>query len=275
MKNWQKQIPVYALLLFFVVVALFPFYWMTITSFKTFQEMYGLTTTFWPKTFTLEHYRVLLGDSQLLKTYQNSLVVTLAAVAIGLAISSIAAYALVRLDFRGKTIIGSLVLFVYLITPAILVIPLYQLLVNLRLDNTLWALIVSFPTRTVPFCTWLLMGYFKNIPKEIEESAMIDGCGRLKAFFKIVIPVCTPAFAAAAIFIFIMSWQMFLYPLVFVTTESKMLLPVYIKSLILGDVMKWGQLMAAAVIVTAPVIVLFVFVQRWIVGGLASGAVKG
>lgn len=274
-KTRQKQILTYAVLILFVIVALFPFYWITISSFKAFREMYSATPTFLPKNFIWDHYKVLLTDLQLLITYKNSAIVTLSTIAIGLAISSVAAYALVRFEFLGRALIASSVLFVYLIPPAVLVIPLHQLLSKIGLYDSLWALIVSFPTRAVPFCTWLLMGYFKSIPREIEESAKIDGCGKLRTFFHITIPLCAPAFAAAGIFIFIMSWQLFLYPLVFVTSESKMLLPVYIKGLILGDIMKWGQLMAAAVITTVPVIILFVFIQKYIARGLLTGAVKG
>jgi multiple sugar transport system permease protein len=186
-----------------------------------------------------------------------------------------AAYALARMKFAGAFLITGGILMSYLMPPSILVIPLHQLLSKMGLIDSLWSLLASYPTRAIPFCTWLLIGYYKTIPRELEEAAMIDGASRTRSFLTIIVPLCLPGFVATGAFNFVTSWAMFLYPLVFISSDSKQLLPVFIKGLILGDVMKWGQLMAAATLTTAPVIIMFMFFQRHIAGGFTAGSVKG
>jgi ABC-type glycerol-3-phosphate transport system permease component len=168
-----------------------------------------------------------------------------------------------------------LILILYLIPPALLFIPLYRVLAELGATNTVGSLILSYPTFTVPFCTWLLIGFFKSLPKELEESALVDGASRTTALTRVLLPLAAPGIVASAIFAFTLSWNEFLYALVFIQDERAITVPVGLNLLIYGDVFHWGQLMAASVITTIPVVALYMFIHRWMVEGLASGSVKG
>jgi len=265
----------YTTLFVFVGIALFPFYWIAISSFKGFEETFATPPTFWPQKFAWQNYTALLKDHVFLITFWNSVLVATVTTIFSLVCSMFAAYALARIKFVGAFVITAAILVSYLMPPSILLIPLHYLLSQMGLIDSLWSLLVSYPTRAIPFCTWLLIGYFKTIPRELEEAAMIDGASRTRSFLTIVVPLCLPGFVATGAFNFVTSWAMFLYPLVFISSDSQQVLPVFITGLILGDVMKWGQLMAAATLTTAPVIVLFMFFQRHIAGGFTAGSVKG
>jgi multiple sugar transport system permease protein len=265
----------YAILLALLLVVLFPFYWMTITSFKDETQMRSLASMFWPRPFVADNYAHLVGKTEFLGWYRNSVVVSVSSTLLATAIGTIGAYALARLSFLGRAFLASAVLITYLVPPSILFIPLYAQIRNLGLADSLTGLIVTYPSFTVPFVTWLLMGYFESIPEELEEAAMIDGATRFGAFWRVVLPLAAPGLLAAALYAFTQAWNEFLYALVFITNVKLRTLPVGLSTFITGDVYGWGYLMAGAVLTTLPVIAAYVYLQRYMVEGLTAGSVKG
>jgi multiple sugar transport system permease protein len=265
----------YAILLTLLLIVLFPFFWMTITSFKGENQMRSLASMFWPSPFVRDNYAHLLEKTEFLSWYRNSIVVSVSSTLLATAIGTIGAYALARLRFLGRAFMASAVLITYLVPPSILFIPLYAQIRNLGLADSLTGLIVAYPSFTVPFVTWLLMGYFESIPEELEEAAMIDGATRFGAFRRIVLPLAAPGLLAAALYAFTQAWNEFLYALVFITNVKLRTLPVGLSTFITGDVYGWGYLMAGAVLTTLPVIAAYVYLQRYMVEGLTAGSVKG
>jgi multiple sugar transport system permease protein len=265
----------YAILVVLVLIVLFPFYWMTITSFKNETQMRSLASMFWPRPFVADNYAHLVGKTEFLGWYRNSVVVSVSSTILATAIGTIGAYALARLRFLGRAFMASAVLITYLVPPSILFIPLYAQIRNLGLADSLTGLIVAYPSFTVPFVTWLLMGYFESIPEELEEAAMIDGATRFGAFRRVVLPLAAPGLLAAALYAFTQAWNEFLYALVFITNVKLRTLPVGLSTFITGDVYGWGYLMAGAVLTTLPVIAAYVYLQRYMVEGLTAGSVKG
>jgi multiple sugar transport system permease protein len=265
----------YAILVTLLLIVLFPFYWMTITSFKDETQMRSLASMFWPRPFVADNYAHLVGKTEFLGWYRNSVVVSVSSTLLATAIGTIGAYALARLSFLGRAFMASAVLIIYLVPPSILFIPLYAQIRNLGLADSLTGLIVAYPSFTVPFVTWLLMGYFESIPEELEEAAMIDGATRFGAFRRVVLPLAAPGLLAAALYAFTQAWNEFLYALVFITNVKLRTLPVGLSTFITGDVYGWGYLMAGAVLTTLPVIAAYVYLQRYMVEGLTAGSVKG
>jgi multiple sugar transport system permease protein len=259
----------------FLLVILVPFWWITSMSFKTYEQIQFATSIYVPNPFTWENYRGLWTDTRFPLWLRNSLVTALVVTATTTVIASLGGYAVARLRFPGRESVASLILILYLIPPALLFIPLYRVLAELGATNHLSSLFLSYPTFTVPFCTWLLIGFFKALPDELEEAALIDGAGRMTAFVRVLLPLAAPGLVASAIFAFTLSWNEFLYALVFIQDEKAITVPVGLNLLIYGDVFHWGQLMAASVITTVPVVALYVFIHRWMVEGLVAGSVKG
>ncbi|OGO28541.1 MAG: hypothetical protein A2Z16_17570 [Chloroflexi bacterium RBG_16_54_18] len=194
---------------------------------------------------------------------------------LSLILSVFAAYSLTRLKFRGAESMAKAVLFLYLLPPALLFIPLYVMLSRLGILNSLWALLLTYPTFVLPFCTWLLMGYFKTIPEELEDAARIDGCSRLQVLYLIVLPLAIPSLVTAVTFSLAEIWREYLYASVFINSDKLRLIQVGVASLRVGDTMLWGLIMAGAVISTIPPVLLYVFLQRYIIQGMTAGAVKG
>jgi multiple sugar transport system permease protein len=265
----------YAVLVTLALVVLFPFYWMTITSFKSEEQMRSVVSMFWPKPIVTENYRQLLSKTDFAAWYGNSVFVAVSSTLVATGVGTIGAYALARLRFFGRGFMASATLITYLVPPSILFIPLYAQMRNLGLANSLAGLIAAYPSFTVPFVTWLLMGYFESIPEELEEAAMIDGATRFGAFYRIVLPLSAPGVLAAGLYAFTQAWNEFLYALVFITDGRLRTLPVGLASFITGDVYGWGYLMAGAVLTTLPVIAAYVYLQRYMVEGLTAGSVKG
>jgi multiple sugar transport system permease protein len=246
---------------------------MTITSFKTEEQMRSLASI-WPSPVVDENY--LLGKTDFVAWYKNSIIVAFSSTFLATAIGTIGAYALARLRFLGRAFMASAVLITYLVPPSILFIPLYAQIRNLGLADSLTGLIAAYPSFTVPFVTWLLMGYFESIPEELEESAMIDGATRFGAFYRIVLPLAAPGLLAAGLYAFTQTWNEFLYALVFITTTPMKTLPVgVVNELIRGDVFFWGSLMAGALLGSVPVALIYSFFVDYYVAGLTAGAVKG
>jgi multiple sugar transport system permease protein len=258
-----------------MIFVLFPFYWVAVTSFKTTPQISARTSIFWPDPTTGEQFRSLIQDTPFLVWFGNSVLVAAVSTAISVAFAALAAYALSRLRFRGAGLMTTAVLIVYLLPGTLLFIPLYQILSEIGLINTYGALISTYPTFLMPFATWVLIGYFRTIPVELEEAAMIDGASRLYAFWRITLPLAMPALLSVSLFAFTTAWNEFLFAFVFITSESLRTLPIGLQSLVVGDILPWGKLMAASLLTAIPVALLYAYAQRYLVEGLTVGAVKG
>jgi len=269
------DVTAYAFLAVLVVLVVFPFYWMTITALKSETQMRSLTSMFWPDPLVIDNFRHLLRQTDFGAWFKNSVTVAVTSTLLATAIGTVGAYGLARLRFRGRAFMSSAVLITYLVPPSILFIPLYAQIRNLGLADSLAGLIAAYPSFTVPFVTWLLMGYFESIPEELEEAAMIDGASRFGAFARIVLPLAAPGVLAAGLYAFTQAWNEFLYALVFITDVKLRTLPVGLSSFITGDVYGWGFLMAGAVLTTLPVIAAYIYLQKYMVEGLTAGSVKG
>lgn len=256
---------------------LFPFYWMVLTSFKSLAEVFDYKTLpLWVVNPTLSNYAYLFQKVEFGRWYINSIVITVTTTVFSVAVSIFAGYAIARLNFRGATVAGVLVFITYLVPKTLLFVPLAQVLNNIGLLGNLSALALAYPTFLIPFCTWLLTGYFRTVPIDPEECAMVDGCSRLGAALRITLPMAIPGVLTAAIFSFTLSWNELLYAMVFVTGESNKTLPVgLINSLAQRDFFNWGPLMAGATLASIPVAILYFFFMDKFVGGLTAGAVKG
>lgn len=269
------RIPMWIALGALCLFAVAPMYWMFITAFKTDLQQQVRDFILWPHPWTFIQFQDLLTQNPFLTWYRNTLIVAAGSTLLGVGLSALAAYAMARLRFRGaQGLLGGLLL-TYIMPGALLFIPLYQIFSALHLVNSLWSLIVAYPTFTVPFACWLLMGYFRGISPEIEESALVDGASRFQAFYRIVLPLATPALLAVALFTLTNAWNEFLFAYVFITNNQLMTLPVGMQSMIVGDTVGWGQLMAAAVLVSVPVVIFYGYAQRFLVEGLSMGALKG
>jgi len=275
-KFWWR-IASHLLLIPFLVFALFPFYHMALTSLKTDRELYDRNAV--PLLIrqgpTLEHYTKLLWETAFLTWTKNSLLVTILATALSVVVGTIAAYALARLRFFGVSSFGTGIFVTYLVPTSLLFLPLAQVVNWLGLADSKWALVVTYPTFLVPFCTWLLMGYFRTVPKEVEECAMVDGATRIQALWRIVLPIAVPGLVCAALFAFTLSWNEFIYALTFTSSSDEITSSVGITTeLIRGDIYFWGSLMAGAVLGSVPIVILYVFFLDYYVSGLTAGAVK-
>jgi multiple sugar transport system permease protein len=268
----------YANLLPFIFFALFPFYFMLITSFKSNAELYSLKSVpLWiQKGVIVDHYRYLFFRTEFLIWIKNSLIISVAATSISLVISILAGYSIARLRSPGVSSFGTAVFITYLVPPTLLFLPLSQVVVWLGIADSIWALIVTYPTFLVPFSTWLLMGYFRTIPREIEECALVDGATRMQTLLRIVLPMAIPGIVCVVLFSFTLTWNEFIYALTFVSQSSQKTAIVGVTAdLIRGDIYYWGSLMAGAVLASVPVVAGYVIFLDYYVSGLTAGAVKG
>ncbi|WP_405428356.1 ABC transporter permease subunit [Micromonospora sp. NBC_00617] len=259
-------------LLFFV---LGPLYWIGVTAFKSEGQVVMRTDDLWPTPWTTEQFSALFANQPFGRWYLNTLLVSAASTAVALVCAALAGYALARLRFRGAQGFTVTVLLTYVMPGALLFIPLYQMLIGARLTDSLWSLVVTYPTFTLPFATWLLVGYFSSIPVELEEAALVDGCSRIQAFGRVVLPLAKPGLLAVALFTLTNAWNEFLFAFVFITKDEYKTLPVGMQSMIAGDVVPQGQLAAASLLVSIPVVIMYALGQRFLTEGLTAGAVKG
>ena len=261
----------------YLVVVLFPFYWMVITTFKRDNDLYNLTgVPFWFKESpTLSHIQLLLNDTMFLTWLKNSLFIGVAVVIITLVLGLPAAYGLARLRFFGNQTLSTAMFLSYLIPPALLFLPLSQVVRKIGFVDSIWSLILVYPSFTLPFCTWLLMGFVRTVPAEIEESAQLDGCTRFQTFRLIVIPVIVPGIITAGIFAFTLTYQEFIYALTFISASANKTISYGVTSdLIRGDVFYWGSLMSGALIGAIPVAIVYAFSLDHFIHGLTAGALK-
>jgi len=272
----------YFFLILFAIFFLTPPVYMFITSLKTSAEISAATNPWWVSNPTLSNYIELLTQNQYLVFFRNSAIVSVCVVAITMVISVLAAFALARMKFWGSATLATGVFLTYLIPETLLFIPLFKTFAFIRdaldieLMNHWWTLIILYPTLTVPFCTWIMIGYFASIPKELDEAALIDGATWGQTLTKIFIPVALPGIIAATIFAFTVSWAQFLYPLAFTTSTDQLVLPVgIVTTLIKGDVFNWGQIMTGALLGAAPPLIIYAFLMDYYIAGLTAGATKG
>ena len=268
------RLATYAALVAAALLVLFPIYWMVITSLKLPREIYR-QPSLWPQVFTSVNYSSLIENKGFLTAIVNSFLVAATVTAISLVISSLAAYSMTRFRYRFRGLIGRLILFAYLTPTSLLFIPLSILMAQLRLGNSLYGLILVYLTFSLPLSTWLLQGYFRSVPRELEEQGMIDGLSRLGALFRIVLPLSAPGLAAVAIFTFTGAWNELLLALVLITSENQRTAPLALNYLITSDVLPWGPLMAGAVLSSLPLMLLYFLAQGMMVQGLTAGSVKG
>ena len=269
--NIGRNIALFILLIF----VLFPFYWIVITAFKGNFQIGQRSGIFWPDPWTLEQFDRLFFEEPFFLWFRNSTIVSVVTTALAVVISALGGYALARLKFRGAESMTTALLITYLLPGALMFIPLYGILADLGVIDTRWALILTYPTTMIPFATWLLMGYYRSIPEDLELAAMVDGATRLQAFWYVTLPLTAPALLAVTLFSFTNAWKEFLFAFVFLTSDSLMTLPVGLAQTIFGDIYPWGMLMAASMLISVPVVIFYMFGQRFMVAGLTAGSVKG
>ncbi|MBN9515916.1 MAG: carbohydrate ABC transporter permease [Alphaproteobacteria bacterium] len=272
----------YFFLVLFAIFFLMPPIYMLITSLKTSAEISAATNPWWISNPTLQNYIDLLSQNQFLVFFRNSAIVSICVVILTMTISVIAAFALARMKFWGSATLATGVFLTYLIPETLLFIPLFKMFAwvnevfGVQLMNHWWTMIILYPTLTVPFATWIMIGYFASIPKELDEAALIDGATWMQTLTKIFIPVALPGIIAATIFTFTVAWAQFLYPLAFTTSTSELVLPVgIVTTLIKGDVFNWGQIMTGALLGAAPPLIIYAFLMDYYIAGLTAGATKG
>ena len=272
----------YFFLVLFVIFFLMPPIYMLITSLKSSAEISAVTNPWWVYHPTLSNYTELLTQKTFLTFFKNSIVVSVLVVSLTMVVSVLAAFSLARMKFWGSATLATGVFLTYLIPDTLLFIPLFKTFAwihdatGIELINHWWVLIFLYPTLTVPFCTWIMIGYFSSIPKELDEAALIDGASYLQILTRVFIPVALPGIIAATIFAFTVSWANFLYPLAFTTSADQLVLPVgIVTTLIRGDVYNWGQIMTGALLGAAPPLIIYAFLMDYYISGLTAGATKG
>jgi multiple sugar transport system permease protein len=263
------------LLAVMLVWTLVPFYWMLATSLKKDKEIYGFEATLVPRQPTLQNYTRLFAKTPFVKYLRNSTIVAVGNTLASLVFATLGAYALARLRFPGRALIARGLVFTYLVPPALLFIPLFAVMSALRLIDTHHGLILAYLSFSVPFSTWLLMGYFRSVPVELEEAALVDGCTRLGSLVRVILPMSLPALAVVAFFSFTQSWNEFLYANVFVNSVDVRTVTTGLTLFIVEDVFFWGPMMGASFLSALPPLVLYLVFQRWVVKGLTLGGVKG
>lgn len=258
-----------------LIVALFPIYWMINTSFKSDSEIYAKVPTLIPHHTTGAAYSYLINNINFLSSMKNSLIIAVSVSVFSILIAYPVAYTLSRLKFKGRRIFSKSVLFMYLLPTTVLYIPLYMLVSKMHLTNTIWGLIVIYPTFTLPYVAWILIPHIAAVPKELEEAAKVDGCSRIGTMYKIVFPLALPGIISTTIFTFAMCWGEYMYALVNLTSSQVQTFPLVISGLIYGDMPPWNQLMAGGVLAGIPIIVIYMLASSGLVGGATDGGVKG
>ncbi|MEM2875587.1 MAG: carbohydrate ABC transporter permease [Candidatus Bathyarchaeia archaeon] len=267
----------YIAIVIFLIIELFPVYWLAVGSIKSYDELFNPSVLF-PQKVDLIHFSDQPVEGMMTPAFflqlRNSLIVAVIVGIFTIVISILAAYALARLTFRFSSTFAQIVLFSYLFPGSFLILPIAFMMMQYNLYNTLWSVILIETTLTTPFSIWLLTGYFRSIPKEIEESALIDGCNRLNVIVRIVLPLSVPALIAVFMYVFLQSWNNYLFPLILLGDRSLWTLPIGVASLIGSDIVPWGKMFAMAIVYALPAVIIFFFLNKFIVSGLTKGAVK-
>jgi len=265
----------YLVVVIIFVVAVFPFFHLLSSALRPYSELFARPPLFLPKTFTLEWFQKVLNYSKFFQYYRNSGITALGSTLLSVAIGCMAAYSITRGGYRGKNLFSKAILVAYMFPPIILVIPLFQIVNGIGLANTHFGLILTYITFSFPFSAWMLVSYFKTIPKDIEEAAKVDGASNLRVFTQIILPLAMPAVVTAATFTFINSWNEFLYAFVLANSDVTKTLPVALYSVKGGEMMEWGPVLAWSAMLVVPSLIFFLCFSKHIVSGLTAGAVKG
>lgn len=275
MKKRKVSMGWYLLLFVFVVVTIFPVYWMVITSFKSFMEVYKIKPGFWPTKFIWRNYADMFTKYAYGSALANSLIVSFVVASISIIVSLFSAYAVVRLKFRGRKAMPQTFLLSYLIPQTILFIPIYIFLSSIHLTDKISGLLFIYPTMTIPYATWVLITHFQNFPIELEEAAFVDGATRLQTIIKIILPPSLPSIVSTFIFAFTICWSEYIYALVVISDKTQRTITLALSNMLVADIIPWGPLMAGAVIAAIPIMVVYIAASKYIVTGLTLGSVKG
>lgn len=258
-----------------VAVCLFPFWWMGLSSIKTLRELYTIPPIWWPSMPTLDNYYTVLFESNIPRYFLNSVVISLGSTFLAMMLAIFASYGFARFDFKGKPLLQSFVLVGQLLPTAAIIVPLFVTLRVLGLVNTYWGLILIYMIITLPLSVWMLTSYFRAIPVELEEAAIIDGASRLGVLFRITLPLSVPGLISVLVYAFVTTWNEFIFALVFATDSSVKTLPIGLAEFSTEFNTDWGAVMAASMVMTLPIAILFLSMQRLFVGGMTAGATKG
>jgi multiple sugar transport system permease protein len=269
-----NKIVVWTTLTVLLVLALFPLYWIINTSFKLDNEIYIKKPTMFPRTFSFEGYRALFEELSFLTYVKNSLIVSVVVSGSSVMVSMLAAYSIARLRFNAKSATSRAIFYAYLMPKTVLYIPLYMVAAALRVSNHIGSLILIYPTMIIPYATWMLISYFKTIPMEIEESAIIDGCSRVVSMVRIVFPLAAPGVIATLIFSYTFCWNEYLYALVLITKTAQKTIPLGLSDLVVDDLFNWGPLMGGSFLASIPVVFLYAIASKYVTSGLTAGSVK-
>jgi len=257
-----------------IAITVFPFWWMVTSSLKPYRDLFSLNPTLIPNTVTFRWYSQVLITTPFISYLKNSAFVALCTTALSLVVSSIGAYSLCRFKYPGRELITNYAFFAYMFPSVAILVPIFQVVIALGLGNTLYSLILAHTTFSLPFCIWMLKGFFESLPTDLEDAALIDGCTKMGAFRRVILPLAGPGIVAAALFSFVLSWNEFLFALIFISTEGLKTMPLGIAGWVSLFHAEWGQMMAASTMSSIPVIIFFFFLQKYMVQGLTAGAVK-
>ena len=273
--NFREKFFYYGLLGFFSIFSIFPLYWMIASSIRPYTEVYQTPPLLFTVNLDFTAYKTVLTLTPFIKMFWNSLYISIITTLICTIFSAMAGHSLARMRFKGKKLITRGVLIAYIFPQILLVLPLYVMLVRFGLGNSHFGLILTYMTFSFPFCVWMLTAYFLTIPEDLEEAAYIDGASKFRVFTTIIIPLSKPGLAAAAIFTFIHAWNEFLYALVFLNSDKKSTLAVGIYRLMSGEIFDWQAILASSTMMVFPILIIYLFLQKYIVAGLTAGATKG
>jgi multiple sugar transport system permease protein len=272
--TWTRILSLYLPIVIILLFLIFPFYWTFVTSVKPENELYGATVTYWPKHFSFDSYKKLFSGYNFLHPMFNSFLVAIITTLVTLIVSTLAAYAFTRFDFKGKKTLMGMFLTNNMFPTVLLLIPLYTMMRKINLLYSPFSLVIAYATFTIPFSVWMLTGYLKDLPSSLEEAAMVDGANRARAFISVILPVLTPSIIATGVYIFIQSWNEYTFAVLF-TNESSRTIPVSLKNLIGQLGVQWDLLTAGGIITIIPVCIMFFFAQKRLIEGMTSGSEKG
>lgn len=270
-----KRLPSYVALGLLVILALFPIYWMIISAFKTTSEIYSLTPSFLPKSLNWSGFTYLFEKTSFITNLLNTIFIALLVSTISVVVGAMAAYAIARIDFKGRATISRSMFYAYIMPKTLLFIPVYVMITKLGLQNNIRGLIFIYPTLTIPYAAWMLSSYFKTIPYEIEEAGIVDGCSPVGCLVRLIIPLSMPGLISVFVFCISICWSEYLYAMIVVTKKSQMTISICLSNLIVGDVIKWGPISAGAIISTIPIILIYALGSDKMAGGATAGGVKG